>query len=160
MTTLTVGALPVRRGPPPATSHPAIPHQQFDQFADDASLRATLAATVFGLGEVEERPTRISVPGARALWLTGEAAGDPEAFLAGREFAHIHPDGSLHVTLPTEEAAEAVARGWAEWHPWVDDGRLPATVVLVFAPRSAAEVEVVTALVARSLQFATAPPTI
>jgi hypothetical protein len=52
----------------------------------------------------------ISVPGARALWLDYSLhAGPPEAFLIGREFAHLHPgaDHSLHAMLPPDHA-----EGW------------------------------------------------
>jgi len=62
-----------------------------------------LAQRVFALAGVEERPSAISVPGARALWLREELpTGPQEAFMIGREFAHIHPipDGSLHAALP------------------------------------------------------------
>ena len=41
---------------------------------------------------VEERPSAISVPGARAMGLSeGVPTGPREAFMIGREFAHIHP---------------------------------------------------------------------
>ncbi len=79
-----------------------------------------LARRVFALPGVEERPSAISVPGARALWLSEDVpAGPPEAFLIGSEFAHIHPvpDGSLHAALPPEVAQEAIMKGWAEQHP-------------------------------------------
>ena len=49
--------------------------------------------------EYVEEPSRISVPGARALALAPtEPTGPPEAFLIDREFAHLHPapDHSLH----------------------------------------------------------------
>lgn len=35
------------------------------------------------------------------MWLSEEApVARPEAIVARREFAHIHPDGSLHALLP------------------------------------------------------------
>ena len=58
--------------------------------------------------------SRVSLPGAPALALK-EPAGDgpPDAFQAGREFAHIHPsdDGSDHRTLPAGAALEAYRKG-------------------------------------------------
>jgi phospholipase/carboxylesterase len=99
----------------------------------------------------------VSVPGARAAVLRAdEAGGPPEAFMVGREFAHLHPhpDSSLHLNLPADRAAEAIAAGWAEHHYLVAGGQLPPTVVMVFAPRDADELEVVWTLVQDSHRFA------
>jgi hypothetical protein len=82
----------------------------------------------------------------------------PGAFLVGREFAHLHPtpDLSLHLALRTPDAEQAIALGWAEWHPHVLLGRLPRTVVMVFAPRDEYEARTVERLVHVSWQFACA----
>jgi hypothetical protein len=106
---------------------------------------------------VTEQPSRISVPGARALVLAaGEPAGPPEAFLIGREFAHLHPapDHSLHAMLPLDVASAAVEAGWAEVHPVARMGLIPPTAVMLYAPRDAAELDVVAELVAASHAFA------
>lgn len=151
--------LPPRSGPRPATNAPATPHTQLDQLPDDPGLADELARRVFVLPSVEHRPSIISVPGARALWLgaphRSTATG---AFLREGEFAHVHPDGSLHLTLPTEDARGAIAAGWAEWHPLVLDGRLAPTAVMVYAARDAEEIGHIQRLVHRSWRFATAPP--
>ena len=105
----------------------------------------------------EERPSAISVPGARALWLQEEhAAGPQEAFMIGREFAHIHPmpDGSLHAALPPEVAQEAIGKGWAEQHPVARMGYIPQNVVMIYAPRNAQEIEVVAGLVVEAYRYA------
>src|SRR5512133_45040 len=114
--------LPERRGPRPRTTS-TNPHTQLDQqpaAAVAGALRSTLADALFGLEDVHEGPSGVSVPGARALWLDPAAARGPrEAFMTGTEFAHLHPspDWSLHASLPPDLAEEAVARGWAEVHP-------------------------------------------
>ena len=95
--------LPERAGKRPSTT-PTNPHTQLDQNPEELLVRM-LAQRVFALPDVEERPSAISVPGARALWLRDEVpAGPQEAFMIGREFAHIHPlpDGSLHAALPPD----------------------------------------------------------
>ena len=79
--------LPGRAGPRPATT-PTNPHTQLDQQPTGPEQREMLAATVFALPGAVERPSAISVPGARALWLAESAAGPPEAFMVGNEFAH------------------------------------------------------------------------
>jgi hypothetical protein len=106
---------------------------------------------------VMERPSRISVPGARAMVLDeGCAAGEATAFMIGREFAHLHPqsDGSLHMALPLELVHEAIEAGWAEHHPVALRGMIPMTIVMVYGPRDEAELEVIKRLVQASLAFA------
>ena len=68
-----------------------------------------------------------------------------EAFLIGREFAHVHPpyDGSMHMMLPPEAVDEVLAKGWGEPHPMARRGLIPPTAVMVYAPRDAAEVEAI-----------------
>ena len=148
-------ALPPRQGPQPSTT-PTNPHTQLDQ-RPPARVIAALAENLFALPGVTEKPSAISVPGARALWLEpGDAHGPREAFLIGREFAHLHPlpDGSLHVALPPAVAEEAIAQGWAEVHPVGRMGLIPANVVMLYAPRDDAEAAVALALVREALAFA------
>lgn len=120
-------------------------------------MNEALAAALFALPGVLEQPSAISVPCARALQLEpADALGPREAFLIGREFAHLHPlpDGSLHVALPPDVASEAIARGWAEVHPVARMGLIPENVVMVYAPRDAGEIETVLDLVRSALAFA------
>jgi hypothetical protein len=148
-------ALPLRAGPRPRTQ-PGPPHQQLDQQPADAALGDRLGERVFALAGVAEAPSRISVPGARALVLRDGRSGPREAFLVGREFAHLHPapDQSLHLTLPEGRAREAIAAGWAELHPLAAAGRWPPTLVMVYAPRDETELDVVAGLVRESYHFA------
>lgn len=147
--------LPRRAGPRPATT-PTNPHTQLDQQPATSHQRDLLASAVFALPGVEERPSAISVLGARALWLAEGADGPPEAFLVGQEFAHLHPrpDHSLHLMLPPLLAREAIEAGWAEQHPVARRGLIPANAVMVYAPRDDAEIRVVEELVRASHAFA------
>jgi hypothetical protein len=145
-----------RAGDRPRTT-PTNPHTQLDQQPTDLRWVEELAERVFALPGVVEQPSGISVPGARALVLAyGEPAGPPEAFLIGREFAHLHPapDHSLHAMLPTELVDEAVDAGWVEPHPVALRGLIPRTAVMVYAPRDDAELGVVEELVRASHAFA------
>ncbi len=153
-------ALPERAGQRPSTT-PTNPHTKLDQNPEDLVVRE-LAQRLFALPDVEERPSAISVPGARALWLRDDVpTGPQEAFMIGREFAHIHPmpDGSLHAALPPEVAQEAVEKGWAEQHPVARMGYIPQNVVMIYAPRDVQEIEVVAGLVVEAYRYAggTAP---
>ena len=147
--------LPERTGSRPSTT-PTNPHTQLDQNPEELVVRE-LARRVFALPDVEERPSAISVPGARALWLRNEVpAGPQEAFMIGREFAHIHPlaDGSMHAALPPELAEEAIEKGWAEQHPVARMAYISPNVVMIYAPRHAGEIEIVAGLVAESYRYA------
>lgn len=154
--------LPRRDGAKPATSM-GMPHQQLDQQPDEQRLGDALAQRVFALPDVVEEPSGISVPGARALVLKADAARGPEdAFMVGREFAHLHPapDQSLHLSLPRDVAQAAIDAGWAEPHPLAARMRGPSIAVMVFAPRTDDEVDIVARLVEASHRNATgAAPT-
>jgi hypothetical protein len=151
-----VDELPQRAGPRPRTT-PTNPHTQLDQQPADLRLTEELARRIFSLPGVLERPSGISVPGARALTLAPEEpTGPPEAFLIDREFAHLHPhpDRSLHAMLPTGLVEQAVEAGWAEPHPVALRGLIPPTAVMLYAPRDDEELDVIEQLVKASHAFA------
>jgi nucleoside-diphosphate-sugar epimerase len=145
-------ALPVRSGPRPETIGPR-PHAQVSQ-QSPPDLHRQVAARALELPAVSRADSLVSVPGAIAFVLDEAAAGGPpEAFQVQREFAHLHPaeDGSLHMTLPPDVAAEAYEKGWAEPHP------LSGTP-LVYGPRDGDELEVVLRLLRASYEYAVGDP--
>ena len=98
----------------------------------------------------------VSLPGARGVWISdGVSLAHPEAIVAGREFAHIHTDGSLHAPLPFERAIEAVDGGWAERHPLADQREGWEGLVMLYTPRSLEELDVVFQLIVESYGFVT-----
>jgi hypothetical protein len=112
---------------------------------------------LFRLEGVREEPSGISVPGARAAVLEDGLAGGPaEAFLIGREFAHLHPplDGSLHAMLPLDWVDATVRAGWTEPHPLAAMGHAPPTAVMIYAPRDEQELAVVESLLGLSYSYA------
>ncbi len=146
--------LPVRDGPRPFTTA-GVPHIQVD--VDPVpEVDETLRARAFALPGVENRPTVVSLPGGRGLWLVEEVTlAQPELILRGREFSHFHTDGSLHVPLPVGRACEAVEAGWAVFHPWVDREEVPDGLVMLFTPQSNEEAEVTLQLIVDSYNFIT-----
>ena len=148
--------LPRRPGERPRTTSD-FPHSQLDQQPPDPHLLILLAERAFGLEGVVERPSIVSVPGARALALAEDRpSGPPAAFIRGREFAHFHPgpDWSLHLALTDATADLAIERGWAELHLVARTQAFPGSVVMVYAPRDIAEAEVVWTLLQASHAFA------
>ncbi|WP_296604806.1 luciferase family protein [Nocardioides sp.] len=152
--TLAGGELPVRTGPRPEVSW-TIPQQQESQNAP-AELQERLFDAVRDLAGVEVGPSRISVPGARGFVLR-EGSADPQAWLVPQvgEFAHLHPayDGSLHLVLPPELAADVSAKGWGRPHMWAGT-RLSPGFVMVHGPRDEDELAVVLGIVAASHAYA------
>ena len=148
-------ALRRRRGPRPRTT-PTNPHVQLEQNAP-AEMQEALFERARALPGVRTSRSGISLPDARAFVMGAASAGGPrEAFMIGREFAHLHgpEDGSLHMTLPRKLAEEAIEKGWAERHQVAGQYGLPPDTVMVYGPRDEGELEVVLRLVEASHAFA------
>ena len=145
--------LPKRERPRPPT-HQGMPHAQIG-IQPVPEIHAELFKYCYSLPYVQNRPTVISVPGARALWLREDLPlAHPEVIARGREFAHIHPDGSLHVSLPPERAREAVEKSWAEPHPLAQYLDIEGMVML-YTPLDMDELDVVFELILDSYNFVT-----
>jgi phospholipase/carboxylesterase len=146
--------IPERSGPRTETSG-SVPHVQIGVEPVEA-VNEELYRLAFALPGVENRATIVSLPGARGMWLAdGVAIIHPEVIVSGREFAHIHPDGSLHVSLPFERALEAVEKGWAERHPWADERDGWEGLVMLFTPQSMEELDVTIQLIIDSYNYVT-----
>lgn len=148
--------LPPRIGPAPKTTS-QLPHSQLTQHGPDEVIDK-LHAWCFSLPNVDNEHSGISVPGARALVLHKGTECNHEAFMIGREFAHIHPhpdNGSLHIKVAAEDAQAVKDAGWGEDHYLVTQGHYPPGLIMVFSPRSDDELEVVKTIVTRSYEFAT-----
>lgn len=129
-----------REGPRRETSG-SVPHVQLDA-VPVAEVDAELRRRAFLLPGVEDRQSTISLPGARGLWLSEDTPlvrGD--ILPGGREFAHIHPDGSLHVWLDVRRALEVHETKWGEFHPWVDRDGFWDGVVMIYTPETAEELD-------------------
>jgi hypothetical protein len=105
------------------------------------------------LAGVRLGPSRRAPAGTVGFHLPGvDPRGREDHFMLDQEFAHVHPepDGSLHVLLPEPTRSEAVAAGWAEAHPMTGMPTVPGGIVLLYAPRNVAELEIVMSLVEAS----------
>lgn len=132
-----------------------MPHTQTDR-SPVAAIDAELRRRAFALPGVANHASHRSLPGARGLWVAeGVALARGDVLGGSREFAHIHPDGSLHVWLPVARAKEVHATGWGELHPWVRQPGFWDGVVMVYTPHSTAELEVVLRIVADAYAFVT-----
>jgi phospholipase/carboxylesterase len=146
--------LPERSGPRTQTSG-TVPHVQIGVEPVEA-VNNELFRRAFALPGVEDRPTIVSLPGARGMWLTEDIAlANPQAIVAGREFAHIHPDGSLHAPLPYERALEIAEKGWGERHPWAEEREGWDGLVMLFTPQSMEELDITFQLIVESYNYVT-----
>ena len=146
--------LPPRPGPHPETTG-AVPHTQLS-VTPVPEVDEELRRRAFALLGVEDRPTIVSLPGARGLWLDDSLPlARPDVILRGREFSHVHPDGSLHTPLSVERALEAAEAGWAELHPWVDRDGFWDGLVMLYTPQSLDELAVTMRLIVESYNFVT-----
>lgn len=147
-------SLPQRSSPIPRTTD-SVPHVQIDTEAPP-EISAALLQRVSHIPNVEIRDTIISLPGALGFWITDEQPlARPEAIVRGREFAHLHPDGSLHASLSPELSREAVQTGWATHHPWADQRPGWEGFVMIYSPASTDEIETVFRLILASFDYVT-----
>ena len=146
--------LPERSGPRTQTSG-TVPHVQID-VEPVGAVNDELFRRAFALPGVEDRPTIVSLPGTRGMWLKDDIAlANPQAIVAGREFAHIHTDGSLHAPLPFERALEIAEKGWGERHPWADERDGWDGLVMLFTPQSMEELDIAFQLIVESYNYVT-----
>ena len=152
-TAMTNPPLPKRQAPRPATTG-SVPHQQIGVEAVP-EVNAELFRRAFALPGVENRPSAFSLPGARGIWITKDVRiTRQDQIVSGREFTHIHPDGSLHASLPIERALEAIEAGWAEPQPIAERLGVPG-LVMIYTPQTLEELETVVQLVVDSYNFVT-----
>lgn len=146
--------LPKRDGATPRTTS-GVPHIQIGAKANP-QLSERLLARVSALPEVKIRATVISLPGAKGFWISETVdLAKPDAIVGGREFAHLHPDGSLHASLSPKRAREAVRAGWATMHPWAKSRPGWEGFVLIYTPRTVDETDTVFRLVVDGYNYVT-----
>ncbi|MGI9401495.1 MAG: luciferase family protein [Rhizobiaceae bacterium] len=158
---LTIGSayadetqLPQREGPRPQTT-PGVPHVQIG-INSIPEIDAQLLRMVSKLPDVDVRPTIVSLPGAQGFWINENLKlAHPEVIVGGREFAHVHPDGSLHASLSPGRARQAVAAGWAVRHPWAEQRPGWEGFVMLYTPKTTDELGVVYQLIVDSYNFVT-----
>ncbi|MEL6964282.1 MAG: luciferase family protein [Pseudomonadota bacterium] len=145
---------PTRTTPRPVTTE-GVPHIQLN-VEPLPELTAELLRRVEQLPHVDVRDTVVSLPGAKGFWLADDLPLErPDVIVGGREFAHIHPDGSLHASLNPKTAQAAIEAGWAIAHPWSSQRRGWEGFVMIYTPLSEDELEITFRLIQDSYTFVT-----
>ena len=144
-----IPTLPDRTGPRTITTG-TVPHTQIG-VDPVVEVNDELFRRVYALPGVQDRATIVSLPGGRGMWLDESISViHPEAIVAGREFAHIHEDGSLHAPLPLDRALEVEETGWGERHPWADQRDGWDGFVMLYTPQSIEELDITFQLIVES----------
>jgi phospholipase/carboxylesterase len=145
--------LPVRKGLRVQTSG-RVPHVQLG-VEQKTELIDALHQLAYSLPDLEKRPTIVSISGS-GMWLANSVSvSHPKAIVSGREFAHIHPDGSLHAPFSLDRAIELEKKGWGERHPWADRNQGWEGLVMLYSASSEEELETLIQLVTESYNFIT-----
>lgn len=147
-------SLPTRETARPETTN-GVPHIQIGINAVP-ELSDEMLRRVAQLPGVKLGATRISLPGATGFQIADDMSlARPAAIVGGREFAHLHPDGSLHASLEPELAQQAIAAGWAVAHPWANQRSGWEGFVMIYTPTTQQELDIVVQLVEQSYSFVT-----
>src|SRR6056297_1638925 len=147
-------AFPVRDGARPETTS-GVPHVQIG-IQPVHELSEEMLRQVAEFPGVVLGATHVSLPGAVGFQLTSEVSiAQPQAIVGGLEFAHLHPDGSLHASLHPDTARAAIDAGWAVAHPWADQRAGWEGFVMIYTATTDAELDVVLQLVRSSYMFVT-----
>jgi phospholipase/carboxylesterase len=120
-------------------------------------VHAALLEHCTNLPHIAVQQSRMGLPDTLALRVVDKFAhGAPEAFIDDHEFCHVHalPEGGIHLALPDQVRHQAIRLGWVESHPAAGLSILPETLVLVYAPRDAQEMNIALGFVKISLAFA------
>lgn len=145
-------------------TNPCLPHSQLTE-NPSKEVWDELIRRVFEGGKCTSFPgvegpnkSFVSLPCTQALHFK-ESKPNQRNFVK-TEFAHVHgqDDGSLHLILSEADTKTVIDRGWGERHLLagkpISLGKLPEGLLMVYAPRSMAEIEVIMTILQSSYQFA------
>jgi len=146
--------LPKRPGPVPTTTT-EIPHVQIG-VEIVPEVNDELIRRVYSLPGIEKRKSVVA--GWQGLWINEQIhIVYPESLIGGREFGHIHDDGSLHIFLEPFRAEEAVEACWAIYHPFAVQGLEGWDgFVMLYTPLSFDELDVTFQLIVDAYNYITA----
>ena len=122
---------------------------------EDSAAQMAILTSVRRWPGVRELAPRQSIPGCRALVLDEtHARGQGEAFILGREFAHVRGDGSVHTALAPEWAEDVLRKGWGQIHPLALYGLIQPQSLIFYAPRDEREHEATVTILAAAYSYA------
>ncbi|KUI53227.1 hypothetical protein VP1G_00685 [Cytospora mali] len=154
--------LPIRKGERPVVPGFVAPQRQMsDRGPRNAVMKQRLIGYQAKIAEANSSllfndESRLEGRGTPALWFAVSRDRSIPTYLKKTkgEFAHVHPEATMHVTLSLVDAEEVVRKGWGERHPLSGvKGFWPLSYVFVYAPRDDAELEVCKEVLEASVRF-------
>jgi len=145
--------LPLRAGIRPVTGS-TLPHQQLTQHSPPeirSELRIWMEKAFLG---TRTGPSLVSDHLTCALHLNGRLAESARILAPipdATEFAHLHVDGSWHLSLPAEDRWELLVKGWGTVHPVA---RFGINAIMFYSPRNCEESELLKRAVTASYRYA------
>lgn len=123
--------------------------------ADRPTAQDEVLALVGGWPGVTVAAVRHNIPGCKALLLDDSLAlGQGEAFIMGREFAHVRAEGSVHTALAPEWAEPLLRQGWGQVHPLALYGLIQPQSLVFYAPRDEDELGVIERILIAAYSYA------
>jgi hypothetical protein len=123
--------------------------------ADDREAQDNVLGLVAGWAGVNIADPRQTIAGCRALVLDERLAeGQGEAFIMGREFAHVRAEGSVHTALAPEWAEPLMQKGWGQIHPLALYGLIQPQSLVFYAPRDDDELDVTERILLAAYSYA------
>ncbi|KAH5145869.1 hypothetical protein HBH70_045730 [Parastagonospora nodorum] len=152
--------VPDRIGDRPALTHWTLPQRQVPGKITPAAsmtlqdLMREFASTPAYSSYIKEGPSKTEGGTGSAIYVKPDVKSiNPVAHKIFFEVAHVHPsENSLHVYVSPQDAKLVMNRGWGERFPvtWL----APPSWIMVYAPRTEEEVEVVREIVRAAVCFA------
>ncbi|KAK4506990.1 hypothetical protein PRZ48_000724 [Zasmidium cellare] len=150
-------ALPHRSRPRPLTKGIA-PHRQMDQ-RPSQEVYVKLAAGIEQMAQGRNKDLAIGTSCFEKHG-TGLFSKSPATKTCRGEIVHLHgSDGSMHLTLHPSDAKVVLEAGWGERHPLAGVFKrwflpqLPVGFIMLYAPQTDDEVEVVLKVIAAAAAF-------
>jgi hypothetical protein len=123
--------------------------------ADDPEAQDHVLGLVGRWPGVTVADPRQTIVDCRALVLEERLAeGQGEAFIMGREFAHVRAEGSVHTALAPEWAEPLMRKGWGQIHPLALYGLIQPQSLVFYAPRDADELRVIERILIAAYSYA------
>ncbi|EIW84084.1 hypothetical protein CONPUDRAFT_21818, partial [Coniophora puteana RWD-64-598 SS2] len=151
--------IPERRGDRPATTWHVFPSRQLDRFSPPEVQ--PLLVEAFDKIAADNAHLISVVPSRFERLHPAIVIGLSRTFVqkashkARGEICHIHrgKDFSLHICMASQDCKLVIERGWGERHPLAGSHFLPKEYMMLYAPRSEEEVEVIKRCIKAAIGF-------
>lgn len=151
-------SMPKRKGQKPHIAPQPVPHRQVSQINLENIRQMSLKnIEQFAIDQPDLLAYELSHTERhnKALWVADREQFNPYSNNNG-EIAHVHVgDGSVHAVLSPSDAKTVMDADWGELHPLSAAGFISNTYMLIYAPRTEAELGIVNNIIKAAYQYAT-----